>query len=272
MKSFPKLVLTLAAGILLATDAHAGRWLSRDPIQEGAGFVQRDAIQREPNPYVFVLNDPVNKIDPFGLRTISFYFDAFINGNRGSWLREPGQVPILNANYYFSTDDRDFGQFSVSSRNARVFSVGQIDSSKIGHAQGSGAVMSNDTGDSHRRRLLGVDLWGPIYTKKAGLATNDVLIADTSPCETVIATSVAAAYPFVDVAPNINYGVSFTFTKIGNGKIRVRVAGTRNDFPDYEASVDNVLRYQWQSPSSGPGIWNLGMAWSRFETTFEISE
>jgi hypothetical protein len=69
MNARPKLVLALAAGLLLAADAQAGRWLSRDPLQEGAGFVARDAIQREPNPYVFVLNDSVNKIDPFGLWT-----------------------------------------------------------------------------------------------------------------------------------------------------------------------------------------------------------
>jgi len=52
MKIIQKFVLAITATIIVAADAHAGRWLSRDPIQEGAGFVQRD-----PNPYAFVLNN-----------------------------------------------------------------------------------------------------------------------------------------------------------------------------------------------------------------------
>jgi hypothetical protein len=74
-----KVVLALTATIIIAADAHAGRWLSRDPIEEGAGFVSRDPkprmdftkIQRknEPNLYAFVRNDPVRFCDAYGLST-----------------------------------------------------------------------------------------------------------------------------------------------------------------------------------------------------------
>lgn len=81
MKIIQKFVLAITATIIVAADAHAGRWLSHDPIQEGAGFVQRDPmpemdfsqLQLEPNPYVFVLNTPLNAIDPLGLVTVGFY-------------------------------------------------------------------------------------------------------------------------------------------------------------------------------------------------------
>jgi RHS repeat-associated protein len=239
-----------------------GRWLSRDPIEEEGGV----------NLYAFVNNTPSNAVDALGQRPIAFYFDAFIHGDRGSWLREPGQFPILNGNYYFQTDERGFGQFSVSSQNARLFSVGQIESSKIGRAEGGGASARNDTGVSHRRRLLTPTTWGPIESKKAELTANEVTVKDTEPCETTVTIKAGAAYPFVRVSPNINYTAVFTFTKQGNGKVKVKIKGSRNDFPDYEGSVDGTLRYQWKSPSSGPGIWNLGVFWSNFEKTFEISE
>lgn len=71
-----KTVLALPALVLVAANAHAGRWLSRDPIQEGAGFVQREPMPEletyleprdEPYLYVFVANDSINSIDPLGL-------------------------------------------------------------------------------------------------------------------------------------------------------------------------------------------------------------
>lgn len=40
-----------------ALDSATGRWLSRDPLEERAGA----------NAYVYVLNNPVNKVDPYGL-------------------------------------------------------------------------------------------------------------------------------------------------------------------------------------------------------------
>jgi hypothetical protein len=67
MNAMQKIVLTITATIIVAADAHAGRWLSRDPIQEGAGFVQRDPLPNDPNLYAFVDNNPVIFVDPLGL-------------------------------------------------------------------------------------------------------------------------------------------------------------------------------------------------------------
>ena len=55
----------------------------------------------------------------------SFAFDAFINGARGRWLNEPGD---LWNNYQFGTDFRNFGQFnySLNQANARIFTFGWI--------------------------------------------------------------------------------------------------------------------------------------------------
>ena len=76
MKTFRKLSLAFAATIIIAVDANAGRWLSRDPITEGAGLVQRDPTpeiritlakpHHEPNLFAFILNSPQNWIDADG--------------------------------------------------------------------------------------------------------------------------------------------------------------------------------------------------------------
>ena len=69
-------VLGIGAVLIFTADARAGRWLSRDPFQEGEGFVERDprylpeigqAQRGEPNMYAFVLNEPVSSVDPMGL-------------------------------------------------------------------------------------------------------------------------------------------------------------------------------------------------------------
>lgn len=234
-----------------------GRFANHDPIEEQGGA----------NLYAFVVNNPINFVDALGQRPIAFYFDAFIHGDRGSWLPEPG--PNI-ANHYFKTDERGFGQFSVSEQNARVFSAGEIESTKIGAAEQGGAVARNDTGYSHRRRLVTPLNWGPEESRKAPLATNTVTVKD-GPCETTVTVVASAAYPFISIAPNIDYRVEFTFKKLGNGKISVKVKGTRNNFPDYESGVDGALRYQWKSPSSGPGLINLNTSTS-FEKNFEIQE
>ena len=83
MKTFRIIALAVTATILLVVDAYAGRWLSRDPITEGAGFVQREPTaemkflaSREPpqrndlNLYGFVQNNPIILVDRLGLDII----------------------------------------------------------------------------------------------------------------------------------------------------------------------------------------------------------
>ena len=93
MKTNPRFMLGVAILLVTFANAQAGRWLSRDPIEEGAGFVQREPVEEdlsliqhqqeathssslplrhrnEPNLYAFVRNDVSHLIDPLGL--ISF--------------------------------------------------------------------------------------------------------------------------------------------------------------------------------------------------------
>ena len=81
MNAIQKVAFLITTTIVVAADAHAGRWLSRDPIQEGTGFVQRDPFppmslvpkqRNEPNLYGFVRNNPIGAIDKHGLVTGSF--------------------------------------------------------------------------------------------------------------------------------------------------------------------------------------------------------
>jgi hypothetical protein len=82
MNAIHKAVLAVTATIIVAADAHAGRWLSRDPIEDGAGFVQRDPLpqpqfisqqRNEPNLYAFVRNNPIDSIDLLGLLVTGAY-------------------------------------------------------------------------------------------------------------------------------------------------------------------------------------------------------
>src|SRR5690606_13410438 len=141
------------------------------------------------------------------------------------------------------TDERGFGQFDAGRGNARLFSYGSIESTQIGNAEkGGGASALHDTGVSHRRPLITPTIWGATESKKAPLTTNEVTIKDTGPCETTITVRAAASYPF-RASPEINYTAIFTFTKQGSGKVKVKLKGRRNSFPDYEGSVDGTLRY-----------------------------
>lgn len=86
MKTMHTLILSIVAIVLVTADMQAGRWLSRDPIVEGSGFVQRDPMpeydfaptaQNEVNLYAIVGNDPVMRIDYLGLKWKVF--------RRGDW-------------------------------------------------------------------------------------------------------------------------------------------------------------------------------------------
>jgi hypothetical protein len=74
MKRIARLILPLLAVMISVANTQAGRWLSRDPIEDGAGFVQRDPFpqrrilsnRNEPNLYGFVKNNSINHVDPDG--------------------------------------------------------------------------------------------------------------------------------------------------------------------------------------------------------------
>jgi hypothetical protein len=67
MKTFQKLILFAVGLILLASNAQAGRWLTRDPMDIPAHMERDPHPVPDLNPYTFVVNNPVNYVDPLGL-------------------------------------------------------------------------------------------------------------------------------------------------------------------------------------------------------------
>lgn len=67
MKLLEKLCLVLIGGALLSSNAYAERWITRDPMDIP------EHMERDPhpfldlNPYTFVGNNPIGRVDPLGL-------------------------------------------------------------------------------------------------------------------------------------------------------------------------------------------------------------
>jgi len=132
MKTILKVGLAFVGVAILAADARAGRWLSRDPIQEGAGFVQREPaeefdpvpIAAEPNLYAFVLNDPIDFVDPWGLITVGFY-------GADTWFTFPNE-----GNQKMMQIGKDVGAarmfHSLSHRRALHFLLSRLDTNGDG--------------------------------------------------------------------------------------------------------------------------------------------
>ncbi|SPF36608.1 exported hypothetical protein [Candidatus Sulfotelmatobacter kueseliae] len=107
MNAIQKVVLTITATTIVAADAHAGRWLSRDPIEEGAGFVQRDPMpELEPiletrdEPYLHVLVG--NDATLIGLNTAGVIFQE--DDPAGTELRDAIRAGDLSL-YGFTKND-----------------------------------------------------------------------------------------------------------------------------------------------------------------------
>lgn len=264
-----------------------GRWLSQDPISERGGL----------NLYGFVGNDGVNRIDVLGLYKISMIFNAFISGRRGVWLDEPmgGMRPGDVLSVYrttqrqFRTDMRDFGEFSESKANARLFSIAEIDSSMIGKAKTVGDLIRgfSRTGVSDQRTrhrdaifgsgsagvgapppILGYE-WSDWVARSESATVDDSFVEVQSPdkCTTTITFKPEASYPFVSVfginpSPEIDYEITFTLTKrtdvaAKSSPITVILSGVHDAFPDYESYVQNSSIYDNYSNYSGPGFMSL---------------
>ena len=116
MKRLQKLCVVAMGVILLAVNADAGRWLTRDPIEH----MERDPqptvdlwdCQQQINLYQFVGNNPISRIDPLGLwwwdRGLiqiggpQLLHDIFIGNNKGP-APDPNSQGALsqNAGYGF---------------------------------------------------------------------------------------------------------------------------------------------------------------------------
>jgi len=96
MKAIQKVCFCFGFIILLAANAQAGRWLTRDPIK----FMERDLrpgfntatqnnwnLRNQLNLYKFVDNNPINEIDPLGLEGNPV--SSTLSGLVGAWNSNP---------------------------------------------------------------------------------------------------------------------------------------------------------------------------------------
>lgn len=164
MKTIQKVVLTLAATSIIGADAHAGRWLSRDPIEDGAGFVQRDprpqpdfsVVQGQPNLYAFVGNDGINNVDLLGLLNVIRLGFKGAGGTEG----RPGQTWLLN----LSSEQR-FGSQSVMQALWYIFK--KLDTNKDG--------VINDCDEDADIRVTGYS-WGGWSAVQLAKLVNDTTV------------------------------------------------------------------------------------------------
>jgi RHS repeat-associated protein len=248
-------------------DPVTGRWPSRDPIGENGGL----------NLYAFVGNDPIGDVDVLGL--IVLEFNAFIPGRLGkkvngvleiggqaiggTWAQEPEPF----SPWWFGTDNRGFGGGS-----ARLKSVTKnIAADEIGKLEGQGAALVKTiAGSSKRIRkvfVLGnVNANQPLleFQEKTAAPTQDVTVKDINACKSTIKIKAAASYPFSNIAPDINYTVTWTVGRLDSGKIKVSAKGFHNRVPNYEGLVDGGQFYKFDTKGSGPGLWDLGILWKNF--------
>lgn len=246
MNAIQKVVLTITATIIAVADAHAGRWLSRDPIQEGAGFVERDSmpmidfIGSEPNLYAFIGNAPINYIDPFGLERIELWVSAFIS---------PSEIQFWyysNRRAFWHGDDRGFnpGTRPMSSR-AWHWVVVETDPSKnprVANISGSGLTT-----------VTTYTAFG-IETTRTGLADpSPVATITRNGCKLNVSLSANSGNPLIFGAPHIKYSYDFVFDV---KKGQMTVSGSHGAFPWHEVNTTKGQAEQF-SPATGSSPWDL---------------
>lgn len=134
-----------------------GRWLTRDPVDELGAMVARyeyddtsDHSLVEPNPYMFVLNDPLNRVDLFGLFT-SPVSSAQYRGWYGSlWAPSAsafGKVRKGGKAHHGVDLYAKFGTLVVAVADGTVASVGAI------HGYGQVVVLKVNLGGQDRYLL-----------------------------------------------------------------------------------------------------------------------
>jgi len=108
MKRIQKLFLFVAAAILVAANAHGGRWISRDPMEV------QEHMERDPqpfldlNPYTFAFNSPLNAIDPDGREAGFIYRPGGGMENALSRKFNPPSDPVAAARQWVGFTDYSF--------------------------------------------------------------------------------------------------------------------------------------------------------------------
>jgi hypothetical protein len=118
MKRSQLFYLIVLATILLAANVHAGRWLSRDPMDIPQHMERDPHPFVELNPYTFVGNNPVSRIDPSGLTT--YYRD---------WPFTPEQYGTYGPYTFFVNDGSDAYVYAYQGMDPEFFGKGGINQS-----------------------------------------------------------------------------------------------------------------------------------------------
>ena len=80
-------------------------------------------------------------------------------------------------------------------------------------------------------------------------------------------TDIGFGVGFSAVAPDIDYRLRLHFTTDASGSTTLNITGEHNKFPFYEILVGGASVHSWSAPGeTGPGLWNLGMAWTNVNT------
>jgi hypothetical protein len=172
----------------------------------------------------------------------------------------------------FSTDNRDKAGESGTSR-LRVHAT--VSDEFIGNMEGQPESWSEAHDDPSNRISVGTILLpdgqrmygyieGSLRTKsaiptKSEKATDIIKCSagSSGPCMSSLKIEASAAYPFLWVAPNIDFTVTLTLYKC-RGKVWYKIHGSHNEFPAYEAIVNGKLDYSDYPPeNAGPGAVNL---------------
>ncbi|MCC6321133.1 MAG: RHS repeat-associated core domain-containing protein [Phycisphaerales bacterium] len=240
--------------------ATVGRWLNRDRIGESDG----------PALSTFIGNGAPNFVDALGLRKVRLEFDAFISGFRGAVLSEPFHGDFLGIG--FGTDDRLHGQLiwnDGSRPNARLATRVDFDTQDVGALRQNRPVIVTQTGVSTRYIWTSSLVW-KLDATKVSTPSQQVSIIDNqfdalAPdewnahkwCKSRISVKARAAYPFLKIAPAIDYEWIIYLMVARDGAVTVWQDGKHDFFPDYESYVDGDLLWTWSSPDPGPTLSNL---------------
>lgn len=204
---------------------------------------------------------PETKIGQVHGLTNQAQYDKEVKSVLGHWAEEPANM--LTA-YHFRTDDRDFGGGSY-----RLVSQASIDTSDLGQWKGS-APFHAETGESERAwaDLSGVfSVNGHVkHERKKAQSKGKATVLSNGTNSTTFEASAAASYPFALFAPDIDISAKWTLTRQGasGDQVRVEAQGKHNNFPCYEVLVNGTSFYQYNTKGSGPGLWNLGFASTKF--------
>ena len=222
---------------------------------------------------------------------IKLQFSCFIPKSKGKpWSdlgfgNEPPQMVGRGDNWFEGPPDWTTGDMYTTTNDREKANVDggykmktllYIKTSDIGNLEKSNLNESTTVGASQKVHIKNKNIIKDSFKEDtAPLGDHEITLYNFkhTPCKSIVCIKAAAAFPFHSFAPDIDYKVCFEITHYQQG-YTVTLHGWRNDFPAYEAFVNDELEYTFYPTSSGPGIWNLGILESniKHKTTTLLGE